>query len=480
MEITGSMAPEPVGGAGIFIRAPGRRGTVESVAPAASVTRAARRDHVRDAVSAMGDANLAIVGRVDVNIEPASIQAPPARDGAATRSDAIQPPAILVDKRDDATAYAVHYFDEETHADMWVLPTDPNQKQLTFELPETPPRQTGNTRAFVTAAMRGLVTVVAWVTDPIVGLAANAIASAWEAKRRPYGLYQVRGDGELVLPDWSTFDGQPVLLLVHGTFSTPKAGFYGWINNPAFAEIHKRYGGRCLALAHPTMHTDPTENVDWLMANLPKGKQWNFDTVSHSRGGLVVRELAARANEDQSYRVNRMVMVAPPNFGTPLANAAHWIVFLNAHTSILTYAPDTVATIVGEGLLCLVKILGSGVARGLSGIAAMNLEGSYLQKLAPRSYSNPTGLFAAAASYSPSNPALIKQLIARAGDGAVDGFFGEANDMVVPTKGCSEGLLTSSGFPIPAARLLRLDGTAHHCNLFEQKDVHEKLGKWLA
>jgi pimeloyl-ACP methyl ester carboxylesterase len=378
----------------------------------------------------------------------------------------------------------VHYSDEITGADLWVFPNDINKPSLTFELPEAPPTpqpdsQAGGTRGFVTAAMRGLVTVVAWVTDPIVGLAASAAAKAWESRRRPYGLFQVKDTGQFVEPDWTTFSGEPVLLLVHGTFSTPQAGFNGWINTPAFAAIHKRYGGRCLALAHPTMHTDPAENVAWLIERLPKDRKWNFDTVSHSRGGLVVRELAARANEDGSCRINRIVMVAPPNFGTPLADAEHWTIFLNAHTSILTYAPDTVATVMSEGLLCLVKILGGGAARSLPGIAAMNLNAPYLLKLAPRAYSNPSGLFAIAANYSPDKAAQLKQMLANAGGAAIKDFFGEPNDMVVPTKGCSEGSLQSAGFPITGERLVRLDGAVHHCNLFEQQSVHDRLSQWL-
>lgn len=483
MNITGSMTPEPVGSSGLFIRAPGRTGTVDGLGPKTAITRAARRDHVLDAVTAMADRELAITGRLDIKIQPASIRLPPAT-GAGTRASMPEPPAVVVTKRNDTTAYAVHFFDENTGADMWVFPKDARQRNLTFELPEAPPSQPsqepGGTRAAITAAMRGLVTVVAWVTNPVVGLAANTVAKAWEDRRRPYGIRQVTAKGEFVEPDWSTFNGDPVLLLVHGTFSTPEAGFHDWTNPESFAEIHKRYGGRCLALAHPTMHADPNENVAWLIDHLPKDKSWNFDTVSHSRGGLVVRELAARAKEDGSYRVNKMVMVAPPNFGTPLANADHWTTFLNAHTAILTYAPDTVATVVSEGLLCLVKILGSGAARGLSGIAAMNLQAPYLLKLAPRAFANPDRLYAVAANYSPSKPVPIQQLFAKVGDTAVDGFFGEPNDMVVPTKGCSEGELASSGFPIPGDRLIRLDGTAHHCNLFEQKAVHEKLAQWLA
>ena len=174
-----------------------------------------------------------------------------------------------------------------------------------------------------------------------------------------------------------------------------------------------------------------------------------------------------------------MVMVAPPNFGTPLANAKHWTTFLNAYTNILNGAPDTVTTIVTEGLLCLVKILGSAATHGLSGIASMNSEDSYLKALAPRAYSNPDGLFAIASNYSPTKPEIIKQLAAKAADKVIDGFFEEPNDMVVPTKGCSEGSLAAAGFPIVANRLKVLSGPIHHCNFFEQPDVHQQLTKWL-
>jgi pimeloyl-ACP methyl ester carboxylesterase len=422
-----------------------------------------------------------IVGRLDIDIKPASIQVPATTPGGTRGDEGPAPTAIVVAKRDETTAYALHYFDENTRTDMWVFPNDAKKSNLVFELPETLPAPSaqGATRAFITAAMRGLVTVVAWVTDPILGTAANAVAKAWENRRRPYGLHQVTEAGQMMEPDWSKFNGDPVLLLVHGTFSTPEAGFFGWLGTPNFAAVHKHYGGRCLAFAHPTMHTDPAENVAWMIDHLPKDKRWTFDTISHSRGGLVVRELAARAKIDGSCDVNRMVMVAPPNFGTPLASAAHWKTFLNVHTSILTYAPDTVATIVSEGLLCLVKIVGGAVVSGLPGLAAMNSEASYLQLLAPRAYSRPDELYAIASSYSPSRPEVIKLIAAKAADAVVDDFFKEPNDHVVPTKGCSEGSLSAVGFPIAPARLIRLGGEVHHCNYFEQTAVHGKLAEWL-
>src|SRR5262249_33555045 len=156
-----------------------------------------------------------------------------------------------VDMRDEVTGYAVLYVDEATGATRWVLDgrrdDTATQKRLAFELPwvvesGAARAERSGTRGMITGTMRALVKVVAWVTDPLVGAAAYAIAKAWEDQRRPYGLQQATAKGQLVDPDWSIFTGEPTLLLVHGTFSTPAAGFYGWLGSPLFAAVHAAYG----------------------------------------------------------------------------------------------------------------------------------------------------------------------------------------------------------------------------------------------
>jgi pimeloyl-ACP methyl ester carboxylesterase len=480
MQIEGRITPERVDSSVFSIRAPNMEGQANSV-PTATSTRSGRRSQTLDRMPSvdLAGSDISVVGRLDIDLKPK-----PGGRSSATRSGEAHA-TVLMPPIDSNANYAAHYIDDITGAEIWVFPKQPNdgKKELAFELPGRPddvPVEPGKTRALITKAMRGLVTVVTWVTDPIVGAGVNTIAKLWENKRRPYALHQVTADGKMIPPDWSAFNGEPALLLMHGTFSTPDGGFYGWLGQPAFAEMHKHYGGRCLALAHPSMHADPAENVDWLLEALPTDRQWKFNAVSHSRGGLVVRELAARSTKDGSCQVDRMVMVAPPNFGTPLANAVHWTTFLNTYTNILTDAPDTVTTIVTEGLLCLVKIIGSAATHGLSGIASMNVEDNYLKKLAPRAYLNPDGLYAIASDYSPSKPEIVKQIAAKAADVVIDGFFKEANDMVVPTLGCSQGSLEAAGFPIVPSRLKVLKGSVHHCNYFEQAEVHKQLKEWLA
>jgi len=483
--ILGLGMPEPIPTTTFALTAPGMSGTVEAITPAEATSRAATRDVIESV--ATGDdstgAPVAVIGQIelDLRIDPAA--AAPGSRGGATGA-----PTLHVDMRDESTGYAALYVDEDTGAAKWLLDgrrdDTPTQKRLSFELPQVvqagaPEPTQARSRGIVTATMRALVKVVAWVTDPLVGKAAFAVAKAWENKRRPYGLQQVTAEGELVAPDWSKFTGEATLLLVHGTFSTPAAGFAGWFGGPNFTAVHKEYGGRCLALAHPTMHASPDENVDWLFGALPPGKSWTFDTVSHSRGGLVVRALAARAAADNSCKISRMVMVAPPNFGTPLADASHWTTFLNAHTNLLITSPDTVSTIVAEGVLCLVKILGTGAADNLPGLAAMNLAGDYLPALARRIIANTDGMFAVAANYTPANRDALKQLMLSAADAAVDSFFTEPNDLVVPTLGCSQGSIVAAGFPIADNRLMKLSGATHHCNVFQNPTVQQQVSAWL-
>jgi len=483
--IRGVGTPEPVLGTNFALTARGMSGSVESIGLAEATTRAATRNYLERAAAGHADSGVpvAVIGQLDVDLHVAPGVAP-----GETRGGAVGLPTLHVDMRDESTGYAVLYVDQATGASKWLLAGQRDdtttQKRLVFELPQVvasgaaKPEASGS-RGAIIGAMRALVKVVAWVTDPLVGAAAYAVAKAWETKRRPYGLRQVTDKGGLVQPEWSVFTGGPTLLLVHGTFSTPAAGFSGWIDGPAFAALHAQYGGRCLAFAHPTMHASPDENIDWLFGALPSDKSWTFDTVSHSRGGLVVRALAAFAATRDDCKVARMVMVAPPNFGTPLADARHWTTFLNAHTTLLVTSPDTVATIVAEGVLCLVKILGSGIADNLPGLAAMNLAGDYLPSLARRALAKTDGIYVVAADYSPANADALKQLMLGAADAAVDKFFDEANDLVVPTLGCSEGQLASSGFPIDVKHLAKLSGDTHHCNLFVNATVQQKLSDWL-
>ena len=480
---------EAVGSRGLALVAPGMSGTAESLSTAESSNRSGGRNDMAIAVNTF-DGDITLLDELQIEL---SANVPDFSADSATRGDiSAGAPALHIDTWDDKTRYAVLYTDEVTGACTWLFSnveeTTDSRSRLVFPLPEIleselPGSEStaaeSDRRGLITKSMRALVKVVAWITDPLLGAAANAVAKAWEDKRRPYALYQVAADGTFHDADWTQFTDKPVLLLIHGTFSTPDAGFAGWLGSPGFKGIHDKYAGRCLALAHPTLHVSPDENVAWLLDNLPKGRTWAFDTISHSRGGLVVRSLAARGSQDHSCVVRRMVIVASPNFGTPLADAKRWTTFLNAHTNLLTALPDSVATVVAEGVLCLVKIVGSAAAGNLPGLAAMNSGEQYLRELANRAVETSSNVYAISAEYSPAHDEVLKQLIARGADAAVNSFFAEPNDLVVPTLGCSEGPYSATGFPVKAEQSMRLQGAVNHSGYFQDARVHRKLTEWL-
>ncbi|RYY82766.1 MAG: hypothetical protein EOO24_39885 [Comamonadaceae bacterium] len=378
-------------------------------------------------------------------------------------------------------------YTDEAGQSQWLFPqprTDAAPAAV-FELPPTPPAAapTGGDaeggRGPVTAAMRGVARVVAWLAQPIVGAGARAIAAQWESGRRAHALWQVGPGGALVPPRWAGFvELGPTLLMIHGTFSTPQVGFAGWVGTPAFDALAARYGGRVLTLAHPSLSASPQDNIDWLLAQLPAGAPFGgpLDIVCHSRGGLVARELAARAAAGQAPTVDRVCQVGAPNLGTTLADASRWTVFLDAHTQCLTVLPDSVSTIVLEGLLCLVKIVGTGVARGLPGLAAMDPLGEWLQTRGAQ----PVGAarwYTIGANYTPDAAAsagLAQRLKRKLSDAAVDAFFAADNDMVVPSDGCHVP-------GVPVTDSLKLAGGAvHHVNYFTAREVQDTLARWLA
>jgi len=474
IRIQGLHQAEKLGTGGISLLAPGYTGTVAQVEAGSAGARGIGADTLPLAEAALA-ADAVVVSRLRLTLKPPIA----AKAAKGARSGPAAPPRLAVAAQ-AGRDYAVLHTDEAGRS-TWLFPAAGSTAQkANFELPSPAPTgaKSDGSRGLVTSVMRSLVRVVAWATEPLIGAAAQAIAARWEGDKRPNGLWQVGAAGSLAAPRWNAWNAGPTLLLIHGTFSTPQVGFAGWVDASAFDAIAARYAGRVLTLAHPSLSASPQDNVDWLLQQLPAAAALGgpLDVVCHSRGGLVARELAARAAAGQAPRVARVCQVGAPNLGTPLADATHWTVFLDAHTNCLTKLPDSLTTVVLEGLLCLVKIIGSGVARGLPGLAAMDPEGEAVRKLAGRSVGD-TRWFTIGANYEPAaNTALgfVDRVGAKVSDAALDAFFGADNDMVVPAEGCHR--------PGPkAVESLRITGAlTNHVNYFQSTEVHAKLSQWLA
>jgi pimeloyl-ACP methyl ester carboxylesterase len=460
--IRGAPQPEILIGSTMAVFAPGYQGVVTALDTVAG-GRALGDPLPLD--PAASEADVEVIKQFVVELDAP----PPAVDAATGRSIGPSPPRFIVEKHPDAD-YAMLETDKISGYTRWVLPEPASdESEVVFTLPpNVAPVTADGGRGPVTSAMRRIVRVVAWAAAPLLGKGALAIAQAWEKSKRPYALKLITPDGRFVAPDGANFAAGPTLLLLHGTFSTPEAGFNGWVGSDSFSTILQRYGNRCLALAHPSISASPDENVEWLLTNLPHKLPGPVDIVCHSRGGLVARVLAA----GKDFAVRRVCQVGTPNGGTPLAHAKHLISFLDGHTALLTKLPDSVSMVVLEGLLCVVKLIVTGAGTGLPGLSAMEPEGTYLAQLAKRNL-GAQQWFTIGANYKPGD-APDSRFTARLADKVVDHFFAGDNDLVVPSDGCH--------LPGPAvADSLRLRGAdVHHCNYFGDAQVHERLNRWLA
>ncbi len=410
--------------------------------------------------SASLDAEIIVVAQLDLVLTPGPVSQAGTRNAGGDDAQLIVPFKA-------GNSYAILQTDERGLS-TWIFPNQVSPQEQVFTLVASSPASGAGSRGVVTKTMRSLVSIISWITDPVVGKAAKALTSQWEQRHRPYELLQVQSDGTCTLPDWKNFGAGPALLLIHGTFSTPTVGFNGWLGKPAFQALMEKYAGRVIALAHPSLSESPQENVDWLIEQLPAHVVGDnvFDIVSHSRGGLLARELSERV--EARLKIEKVCLVGTPNRGTPLADIQHWTSFLNAHTSCLKIMPDTSVTVFLEGLLCLVKVIGSGLTQGLPGLAAMEPAHPLLAKAS--SGSHLIDWYTVGAVF---RAPIAGGMLARFKDAAIDRFFSADNDLVVPSEGCHESVL------LPVDSLLFTGEQVNHCNYFEAEALHAKLLEWL-
>jgi hypothetical protein len=498
--LTGSPVPIAIAPGGYSLEAPDLVGTVTELGPRTSATRSdggVLEDRLQEALQDAGITNVKVF-EVEVTADrspPGSAAAAPSGLSATTRQGE---PAIVLRVPDlgPDLEYAVLYTDE-AGVSRWVWPavrptpagpaTRGGEGEIVFLLPRAsaslpPPEQAPATRGPISKLGRRLVRVLVWATDSLVGFGARAVAERWEGKNRPYALRPFLAE-EGAAVSWESFRNGPALLLLHGTFSTARSAF---AELPAATReaLASRYGGRVLAFDHPTLHHSPHENVRELFARLPEGTPLEVDIVSHSRGGLVGRELIERqadfAAAGRTLRVRKAIFVAVPNLGTILTDGDHGLDLLDRYTNLLTDLPDDAFTLTLEGVLALAKILAHGALVGLPGLNCMFPGGDYLGRLnaSPRHH---TEYFAAAANFVPTAPGLLARLGSFVAGRFIASVFGEDNDGVVPTRGCYESALGAPAFPIPRKSRLLFgpDDGVHHCNFFGNERLNERLLEWL-
>src|SRR5205823_1713162 len=154
---------------------------------------------------------------------------------------------------------------------------------------------------------------------------------------------------------------------------------------------------------------------------LPDGV-FEFDVITHSRGGLVLRNLveksAALGVAGQRFRLGHAVLVASPNEGTPLATPKRWQDTVGWFANLLEMFPDnpftTGAEFVANGLVWLAK----HASGDLPGLHSMDGAGDLIAELQGPPGPPPDGYSALVSNFNPSG-----NILQRALDAGIDEFF---------------------------------------------------------
>lgn len=313
----------------------------------------------------------------------------------------------------------------------------------TFRIPVNPIEIDGDApageRGLLGFGVRKALHLMRFPVEFVAGRMATFAVGRWEDRHRPYGLHRASpgyfaGEPDPAGPE--LFDGDPVLLLIHGTFSVGRSGFAGIGADAALLrKLSDAYAGRVVVFDHPSVHVDPDENVRALLTMLPPDRRTTVDVVAHSRGGLVARRLAAPQLAAEARRpppvIRRMIHVATPNAGTPLAGPEHLGDLLDVFSNLVTVFTDEGSGAVASAVLEVVKQVATGVLRGLDGLEAMDPAAAWLAGLNAPPADPAIKATAITCDYDSAGATVA----ARALDFMADRLFGTGNDLVVPTPG---------------------------------------------
>jgi hypothetical protein len=343
------------------------------------------------------------------------------------------------------------------------------------------------TRGLVVAIGKKVLKVLVFpIVEKGVAIVADKIAERWENSYRPYRLrtftpddYRSPDGRILGDEDWAALGSGRSLMFIHGTFSRAHTGF-GHMPPAVLAELHERYDGRVFAFDHPTLASSPTDNAGWLAKHLPDGLKLDADVITHSRGGLVAREICEYADQlglSGRLTMQRLVMVGVPNAGTALAAVSHWKSFIDRITNVLQFVPDNPVTDTMDAVLTLLKHVVLGAVGGLDGLTSMDPGGSYLRTRLNPPTTPPRGqYFAVASNYEPPAGSPLLRV---ARDGVTDLVFGlEKNDLIVPTNGVYTAP-GAGGFPIPAPLVFPAAAGVEHSSYWAQAPFTSQLLQWL-
>jgi hypothetical protein len=481
----------PVSVGTVTLRTPGLQGTAEAHAPGSDGMRASElstedleRALANESIETQETIELTDTSETDVGDVP-------------TRSTAAGEDAIEAEVADPGAAWGQFIlYTDESGVTTWNFARTQDLEVDTTRGAATrtyvvrrfvpPAAEPGETRGLFGAVAKKVLKVLVFpLVDPVLGEVGDYFAHRWERQKRPYRIRSFTPE-DFRSPDavaldasaWDRLASGRGLLLVHGTFSRAHTCFGGFPQNYV-ADLWRKYEGRVFAFDHFTLSEDPTQNVEWLVRNIPEGASLDLDILCHSRGGLVSRVLAERQGElslgSRTIRIRNVIFVAAPNAGTDLVDTKYIGDLIDSYTNILEFFPDNGVTDVLEGIITVAKQIAVTTVKGLEGLQSMLPGGSFLREL-NKGTRDDKRYFALASDYEPTNQGLF----AFAKDRLMDRIFqNRQNDLVVPTGGVFDAN-GSDFFPIAERYVFPSAEGVPHSGYFANSMARSRIREWLA
>ena len=276
-------------------------------------------------------------------------------------------------------------------------------------------------------------------------------------------------------------DKKKALLFIHGTGSSIEGG-YADVPQKILSVLKNKYPV-ILGYDHFTLSKTPEDNAKDMLSTLKSTGLLDtgikFDTVTHSRGGLVLRSFVELCNG--YLNVDNAVMVACPAGGTSLANPGKWDSLakkINLLTNIFFFTGGVPMKIFFNLVGGLIKFASSKLKEpnAIPGVWAMNPNSEFIKKLNKSSSSiggeviyntigsdfEPSGIFKGG----------LKDDIA---DSIADVYFGDPNDLVVDT----DKMVVPWPTGIKSGIKFNYEPEQHvyHLNYFKQAKTYKKLSE---
>jgi hypothetical protein len=335
--------------------------------------------------------------------------------------------------------------------------------------------------------------VIRFVGRAVTGIAGDAVYAAaklWEDHYRPEGFHWGGTLAELLATtpvpisdaNWQALQGKKSLLFIHGTISSTVGGYLGLQSfSQQAGDLYTKYGNRVIGFNHHTLTKSVPQNAVDFLSGMEPGS-YEFDVISHSRGGLLARTLKELTPAELGQlvdpvwnpppgldvQIGKIVLVGTPNVGTPLANPMDLPEAVSRLASIASSFSQDVAAV---GLGALFAIFGGIVEGGLGalpGLEDMNPGNPFLTQLNSASNDN-SPYYGVEADFQPTGG-----LATAIENNGVDAMFqGVANDLVVPTQGVSN----VNGQVLAATQVDAYPPTAnvYHTDYFYQQGTWDSI-----